>query len=113
MFNHYLVHYSSFEDQRIFHRLVEGRVNIGKPIVDVNFYKLYDKYRLRFFIFILSTINGHAGSWQRFYLSFLLEFKGVSRSGLAVVSALGLGTKLTSYDSYRKSELDKADLMIE
>jgi hypothetical protein len=107
LFHHFLFAYCSDEDRRLLKKLLTRRARIDIPIDYEDFEPLLLRYKNRFYIHLLMVLNGNAVKWQRYYLSFLLEFKGASRSGLGVLSALNLGNPLRTYDGYRKSDVDK------
>ena len=107
LFHHFLFAYSSDDDRRLLKRLLTRRTRVDIPIEYEDFEQFLIKYKNRFYVYLLLVLNGYAVKWQRYYLSFLMEFKGASRSGLSVLSALGLGNPVRTYDTYRKGDVDK------
>lgn len=60
----------------------------------------------RFYAFILITVGGFGSQINHhlFNLQMALRYKGLSRTGLALLYRLGLGISLSSMDTYMKSE---------
>jgi hypothetical protein len=106
------VYYADPTDRTKLRNLTEGRVRVDQPIDYDVFAEFLVRYRCKFFLHLLQVLHGHPIRWQRYYLSFLFEFKGVSRSGLSLLSALGVGNALTTYDIYRRNDLQNADARI-
>jgi hypothetical protein len=105
------VYYAKQSDRDLLKQLVNQRSTaVTKPISDPRFSKLVDSNRGRFYMFVVTNITGENTLWQRYYLSFLMEFKGVSRAGLDVLHSLGLGASLTTYTRFRESDTQKAEM---
>ena len=112
MFYHYLMNNATVDDRRLLQSLVrDSRESRGK-IPFSKFEPLYNKYKNKFYLHYLQHLSGAGARFQRFFLSFLFEFKGVSRSGLEVMGSFGIGLPLSSYDRYRKEAVVKADKRI-
>jgi hypothetical protein len=104
LFYHYLSYFATTNDRLALRRLIMASEDRCIDRRSAEFRSLVIAYRAKFYMFVLTTLPRYAGLWQRYYLSFLLEFKGVSRAGIDVLNSLGLGVSLSTYDRYRKDD---------
>ena len=58
-----------------------------------------------FFMFVLSCLlsRGQAGNGQMFYISLLINFRGLSRSGMKMLKALNCCVPITTFDDKLKA----------
>lgn len=58
-----------------------------------------------FFMFILTGLlgRGQAGNGQMFYISLLINFRGLSRSGMKMLKALNCCVPITTFDEKLKT----------
>ena len=112
MFHHYIATFADKLDRRKLKSLTKARKRVDQPIEYDDFEPLLLAYKNKFFMHLLQTLPGNTSLKQRYYLSFLFEFKGVSRSGLDVMNAFGIGNALTTYDRYRRVDVEAADKRI-
>ena len=109
LFHYFLFACSSDDDRRLLKKHLTRRTRVDIPIDYEVFEPFLLSYKNRFYVYVLLVLNGYAVKWQRYYLSFLMEFKGASRSGLSILFALGLGNNIRTYDRYRKTDVEKVE----
>ena len=97
---------ASIDDKRILTNLVKDVRSTDENISYVKFEPLLLKYKNRFYLHSIQHLSGNGARTQRYFLSFLYEFKGISRSGLDLMSSFGVGMPLTSFDRSRKEEIE-------
>ncbi len=58
-----------------------------------------------FFMFVLSCLlsRGQAGNGQMFYISLLINFRGLSRSGMTMLKALNCCVPISTFDDKLKA----------
>jgi hypothetical protein len=67
------------------------------------------KLPVQFYFHVLSTLShrGNSANKQLFYIDLLFKHKGMSRSGLDMVSSMGLGIRNRSFDAEEYQELKR------
>lgn len=109
LFYHYLVNFASLDDRRLVKKLAREVRGSSDSISPDKFNDLFERYKNKFYFHCIQSFGGVGARLQRFHLSFLLEFKGISRSGLNVLSSFGLAVPVRTYDRYRKEAVAVAD----
>jgi hypothetical protein len=71
---------------------------------------MISKYRGGFMYWLMSC-GGSAMYKQMFYLVFVLEYKGLSRSGISLLHHMRAALPIRTYDLYRKQVLARVETM--
>lgn len=108
LFQHYFDCNARVEDFKAYKNALRVGAD-GKKVLDLRVEaKLMKKYKAGFVFWLISTA-GAKGYQQMFYLIFVLEYKGLSRSGIEMLHRLQVSLSLRTFDSYRKAALAKVD----
>jgi hypothetical protein len=72
------------------------------------------KLPVQFYFHVLSTLShrGNSVNKQLFYVDLLFKHKGMSRSGLDMVSSMGLGIGNRTFDNEEELELDRCQAKV-
>ena len=108
LFQHYLECNARAEDFKDYHRALSARTDDVSTIEMSVQDRLIEKYKAGFVLWLL-TAAGVPAYQQLFYLIFVLEYKGLSRSGIDMLHRMQASLSLRSYDSYRKAALESVD----
>lgn len=67
-----------------------------------------------FFMHVLTTLvaRGTAGNYQLFFITLLLNFRGLSREGMRFLSSLNCCIPITTYDRLLKEQLNTHEQML-
>ena len=93
---------------RAWDKLVEDCVENNRPLTLLKMISLIESEGGRFLTMLLVRFGVH-GVRQRNYLSFLLKYKGLSRSGQALIYPLGLAATPRCYDTWFNSQKKLAE----
>ncbi len=95
-----------------FHKLVAQAREQNHNKIDSQYSDVITKkYGIYFHSFILLSLRmmGTSVQHQLFYSTMVMDYRGASRTGLEIINKKGLGLPLSTYDTYLKSELTKAE----
>lgn len=93
--------------------MIRERQQIDAPVSVQLFEPLLKKYQKRFYVHLITNLDSAGARLQRYYFSFLFDFRGMSRSGLDVIASFNLGVPLSTFDRYRKSDVKKSQEFVE
>lgn len=105
----YLLINGSFQSRRLFKaelRLIESdpnrQFNLGLE------QRLVDTEKRGFYMHVLTTLmaRGQSANAQMFYITLLINFRGLSRSGMKMLSALNCCIPIATYDAKLKTYVD-------
>ena len=67
--------------------------------------RILENEKRGFFMFVLSCLlsRGQAGNGQMFYISLLINFRGLSRSGMKMLKALNCCVPISTFDDKLKA----------
>ena len=70
--------------------------------------------RVEFYTWLIQAcaVRGNAATKQLFYLSLLLQFRGLSRIGLQLMSCFNLALPPTTFDRLKSIELDRITVQV-
>jgi hypothetical protein len=73
---------------------------------------LFSSVRVQFYTWVIQScaLRGKSANRQLFYLSVLLQFRGLSRNGLRLISCFNLTLPPSTFDRFRHEELAFIDL---
>ena len=109
MLEAYIMTNGSFQSRRLFHAEVKEisqdptrRFNVGLT------QRLVDTEKRGFYMQVLTTLmsRGQAANAQMFYITLLINFRGLSRSGMKMLSALNCCIPIATYDMKLKTYVD-------
>ena len=103
---------ASLDDKRALRKMVKETRGTNDRVSLEKFYDIFEKYKNKYFLHWIQHLPGAGARLQRFFLSFLLEFKGISRSGLDLLSCFGLAVPIRSYDRYKKEAVAATDNLL-
>lgn len=112
LFEHFVESFSAERIRRKWKRAKKAMTDDDVYIDDVVEDELVRDTRVAFFTWVIQScaVRSTAVNRQLFYLSVLLQFRGLSRNGLRLVSCFNLTLPPTTFDRYRMEELEFIDL---
>jgi hypothetical protein len=104
--DHYMHTWSSNVAHRFFIKQTRALPKTHPPTLLSNIHAgaILNKVKNTWWVQLLGMV-GKAANRQLFYMSFVLEYKGMSRTGMALLSSIGTCLPETTYETYRNNEL--------
>lgn len=102
----YILTSGTREHRRKLKQLIKYVVRTGEDISITDSDEVVRSNRNAFYLHVIHTLHhrGNSVKLQIFYMSLLWRHKGVSRSGIELMSQLNLGMALRTLDEYRERE---------
>ena len=102
----YVLTNGSYKSRRLFK--AQLRTISNDPLLDFDAEigaLILENEKRGFFMFVLSGLlsRGQAGNGQMFYISLLINFRGLSRSGMKMLKALNCCVPITTFDDMLKA----------
>ena len=108
LFQHYVETNARGQNFKDYKKALTTRRGLNTEIDIVLQKRLLDKYKAGFVLWLLSSA-GVSGYQQLFYIIFVLEYKGLSRSGIEMLHRMHVSLSLRTFDAHRKAALAKVD----